>query len=159
MTDPKPTASIPTINWEEVSARSAIHDRLVAKARPINRAALLQGLADAGTTHVSVSFDGYGDSGQIEDIEVTSGDTVVEFPAMEIDWLRADWNTDQHRNDRISLRQAIETVVYDCLEETHLGWEINGGAFGEVTFDVAERTITLDYNQRYTDSEYFQHVF
>ena len=159
MTDPKPSASIPAINWDEVTARSATHNRLIAKARPINRAALLQALADAGITLVVVSFDGYGDSGQIENVESQRGDTVVTLPAIEIDWLRTDWTTEQNQHERASLRHAIETVVYDCLEETHQGWEINDGAYGEVTFDIAERTITLDYNERFTDSEYFQHVF
>lgn len=159
MTDRKPTASTPAINWDEVTARSAIHDCLVTEARPINRAALLQALADAGITLVVVSFDGYGDSGQIENVESHCGGTVVELPAIEIDWLRADWNTDQHQHERMSLRLAIENVVYDCLEETHQGWEINDGAFGEITFDVAKRTITLGYNERFTDSEYCQHIF
>lgn len=159
MTDRKPTASTPAINWDDVTARSAIHDCLVTEARPINRAALLQALADAGITLVVVTFDGYGDSGQIEDVEVKCGDAVAEFPAIEIDWLRCDWNTDQHERDRVSLHHAIETVVYDCLEATHQGWEINDGAFGEVTFDVVKRTITLDYNERFTDSEYCQHIF
>ena len=158
MTDPKPT-SIPPINWDEVSAQSATHNRLIAAARPINRATLLQCLADAGITHVIVRFDGYGDSGQIENAEAKHGDTVVQLPPIEIAWLRAEWNSSEHQHERISLRLAIEAVVYDCLEETHQGWEINDGAFGEVTFAVAARTITLDYNARYTDTEYFQHVF
>jgi len=33
------------------------------------------------------------------------------------------------------------------------------GAYGDFTFDVAERTITVDYNERYMQSEYSQHVF
>ena len=159
MNDPKITASNPPINWDEVNAHSATLNRLIAEARPINRAVLLQGLADAGITHVTVSFDGYGDSGQIESIEAKCGDAIVELPAIEIAWLRAEWNIPEHRHDRIGLRQAVEEVVYDCLEETHDGWEINDGAFGEVTFDVAERTITLDYNERYSEIEYFRHVF
>ena len=31
---------------------------------------------------------------------------------------------------------------------THDGWENSDGAYGDFTFDVAERTITLDYNER-----------
>ena len=41
----------------------------------------------------------------------------------------------------MSLEAAIETLVYDYLETTHPGWEINDGAFGTFVFDVAERTI------------------
>jgi hypothetical protein len=54
---------------------------------------------------------------------------------------------------------SIERLAYHLLERTHCGWENNDGAYGDFTFDVAERTITLDYNERYTASEYSQHVF
>ena len=56
-------------------------------------------------------------------------------------------------------RDAVEALAYAFLEETHGGWENNEGAFGEFTFDVAERTITLDYNERFESSEYSQHLF
>ncbi|MGA8499789.1 MAG: DUF6878 family protein [Xanthobacteraceae bacterium] len=59
----------------------------------------------------------------------------------------------------VSIADAIERLAYDLLERTHCGWENNDGAYGDFTFDVAERTITLDYNERYTASEYSQHVF
>lgn len=159
MNEPKTPASNSPINWDELDARSAIHKRLIAEARPANRVSLLQTLADAGITHVIVSFDGYSDSGQIENVEAKRGDSVVEFPAIEIDWLPVDWKADEHQRQPITLSDAVEAIVYDCLEVKHPGWEIDDGAFGEVTFDVAERRITLDYNERFTGSEYFQHVF
>ena len=54
---------------------------------------------------------------------------------------------------------AVECLAYDVLERTHGGWENNDGAYGDITFDVAERTITLDYNERYTASENYTHSF
>jgi hypothetical protein len=39
------------------------------------------------------------------------------------------------------------------------GWEDNEGAYGEFTFDIANRKIKLDYNERYTGSHNSQHVF
>lgn len=57
------------------------------------------------------------------------------------------------------LRDAIETMAYDLLERTHSGWENNDGAYGEFTFDVVNRTVTLDYNERYTASENSTHEF
>ena len=59
----------------------------------------------------------------------------------------------------LSIRDAVEQIAYEFLEETHFGWENNDGAFGEFTFDVAARAITLDYNERITDTDYSQHVF
>ena len=53
------------------------------------------------------------------------------------------------------IRDAIETLAYDFLDKTQSGWENNEGAYGDFTFDVAARTITLDYNERRTESEIF----
>ena len=57
------------------------------------------------------------------------------------------------------MKEAIERLAYDFLEETHGGWENNEGAYGNFLFDVTERTITLNYNERIETSEYTQHVF
>jgi hypothetical protein len=49
----------------------------------------------------------------------------------------------------------VETLAYEVLAMTHCGWENNDGAFGDIVFDVAERTITLEYNERYSSFEHF----
>ena len=59
----------------------------------------------------------------------------------------------------MSIRDAIEHFAYDCLAQTHGGWENNEGAFGTFVFDVADQSITLDYNQRFEDVESFEHAF
>ena len=41
--------------------------------RPENKAVLFESLAQVGITTVLVEFDGYGDSGQIEDISAHAG--------------------------------------------------------------------------------------
>jgi hypothetical protein len=45
----------------------------------------------------------------------------------------------------------IENVCYDSLSIHDYGWEDNDGAYGEFVFDVAEREITLEINERYTE--------
>ena len=59
----------------------------------------------------------------------------------------------------MSLTDAIEKLVYDFLENSHWGWEDGDGAYGEFTFDVVDRTINLDYNERYTASVNYSHEF
>ena len=59
----------------------------------------------------------------------------------------------------INVRDAIEALVYDALEETHPGWEDNEGSCGHFTFDVAAREISLSYNERYVESYHHDHVF
>lgn len=143
-------------DWE---TKRAAQDRLHAELQPLNKAALFDALAAAGVTLIVVSFDGYGDSGQIENVEVKAGDTVVPMPEGAIAIAEAVWDQSEPNRSTISIAEVIERLVYDLLTDTHCGWENNDGAYGDFTFDVAERTITLDYNERYTASDYSQHIF
>jgi len=143
-------------DWD---AKRAAQDRLHAELQPQNQAALFDALAAAGVTLIVVTFDGYGDSGQIENIDVKAGDAVVAMPVGEVQIAEAIWDQPEPNRSTVSIADAIERLAYDSLERTHCGWENNDGAYGDFTFDVAERTLTLDYNERYTASEYSQHVF
>ena len=150
------TSSRVASDWD---AKGAAQDRLHAELQPQNQAALFDALAAAGITLIVVTFDGYGDSGQIENIEAKTGDAVVAMPAGDVEIAEAIWDQPERRRSTVSIADAIERLAYDLLERTHCGWENNDGAYSDFTFDVAERTITLDYNERYTASEYSQHVF
>ena len=116
-------------------------------------------LVAAGITSVLVHFDGSGDSGQIEEIDAVAGDQSRELPTDTVAISRAYWGTTEAERSECNVRDAVETLAYALLEETHGGWENNEGAYGEFTFTVADRTITLDYNERYETSNYTQHVF
>jgi hypothetical protein len=50
--------------------------------------------------------------------------------------------------DAESLKKLIESVCYDVLKSACDGWEINDGSYGEFTFDVEKRKVTLDFNER-----------
>ncbi|EFI52998.1 DUF6878 family protein [Afipia sp. 1NLS2] len=143
-------------DWE---TKRAAQDRLHAELQPLNKAALFDALAAAGVTLVVISFDGYGDSGQIENVEVKAGETVVTMPEGAIETAEAVWDRPEPNRTTISIADLIERLVYDLLTDTHCGWENNDGAYGDFTFDLVERTITLAYNERYTASDYSQHVF
>lgn len=143
-------------DWD---TKSAAQEQLHAELQPLNKTALFEALSAAGVTLVIVSFDGYGDSGQIENVEVKAGDTVVAMPECTIEIAEAACDQAEPNRTTISIAEVIERLVYDLLTDTHCGWENNDGAYGDFTFDVAERTITLDYNERYTASDYSQHVF
>jgi len=106
-----------------------------------------------------VTFDGYGDSGQIENIEAKAGDEIVTLPAGTILIARPVWGSNDIDRQSLSIHDAIEALVYGFLGRTHDGWENSDGAYGDFTFDVADRTITLDYNERRMESDYSQHVF
>ena len=126
---------------------------------PANKTALFDALAAAGITTVIVNFDGCGDSGQIEMIEARAGDDVIPLPTVQIEIASAVWGSATIDRQTRPVEAAIETLVYDVLSQEHGGWENNDGAYGEYTFDVAERTITLDYNERHMESDHSMHVF
>ena len=134
-------------------------NRRAEAVRPDNKTALFDALAAAGITLVTVTFDGSGDSVQIEDITAQSDDRTVDLPQGEITIATVAWGTDKVTAISMGVEAAIEQLAYDFLSETHGGWENNDGAYGEFSFDVAARTITLDYNERYTATEFYSHEF
>lgn len=159
MTDNDKPDSAPVIDPTSWLARDQEFAKLSESIHPENKAALFDALAEAGITSVEVTFDGYGDSGQIEDVTAKAGDQVAVLPAISIELAHADWGNPDVTRCTHPLNDAIEQLAYDFLRETHAGWENNEGAFGDFHFDVAERTIALNYNERFETSEYTQHVF
>lgn len=138
--------------WTEYEARAA-------ELHPANKASLFAALRQVGITTVVVTFDGAGDSGQIEDIQAHIGDEPAEIPATPVEIARLDFHATEPERLTEPLGEAIETLAYAFLEQTHGGWENNEGAFGEFVFDVAGETITLDYNERIETSENHTHEF
>lgn len=137
----------------------ADHNHRADELRPAAKTALFDALAAAGITQVIVTFDGCGDSGQVEDIDARAGDKVVSLPEAEITICSPVWGSDEIRRRTMSVEAAIEQLAYDLLSETHGGWENNDGAYGEFVFDVATRVISLEHNERYTATETFSHEF
>jgi hypothetical protein len=144
------------IDWADQDRQ---HAALADAIRPANKAALFEALASAGITAVTVQFDGCGDSGQVESIEARMGENLVDLPDAKIEIARSHWGNPEIERSAFSIRDAVEQIAYEFLEETHFGWENNDGAYGEFTIDVAERSITLDYNERISEAIYSQHVF
>jgi hypothetical protein len=158
MSDNNPTPS-PAFDANDFLEKDRAFTALSDSIRPANKTALFDALAAAGITSVLVHFDGSGDSGQIEDVDATAGDQPAEIPNGDIEIAQVHWGNPEIERTTFSVREAIESLAYDFLEQTHGAWEDNEGAYGEFTFDVAQRTITLDYNERVETSEYSQHMF
>ena len=154
--DTTPESAAPLSDWEIKAAAQA---KLESELFTVNKAALLIALALAGITRVVVSFDGYGDSGQIENVEAQAGDDAVTMPGTAIEIAESVWDQPEPKRASVSISDAVESLAYDVLEKTHCGWENGDGAYGDVIFDVAEGVITLDYNERFTASENHTHTF
>ena len=147
----------PTAAWAQIVAQHAARARLAEEALPANKAALFDTLVAADITCVVVTFDGVGDSGQIESVDARRGDEAADLPTVAVEIATPIWDGSSLDRRTLPLREALEDLAYAMLEATHDGWEINEGAFGEFTFDVPERVIRLDYNERVERSEYTGH--
>ncbi len=149
----------PKLDFTAMLAQQAERDARIAALRPANKNRLFDGLAAAGITHVTVSFDGYGDSGQIESISAWAGETAVDFPQIQIAYAALTWDDPEVEMRNLSLEDVVEQLAYDFLSDTHGGWENNDGAYGEFCFDASARCIHLEFNERFTSSELYTHDF
>lgn len=127
---------------------------------PLNKAALFEALAAGGIGSVVVAFDGSGDSGQIEDVTaIRDDDQQTELPTGIVAYREIGFDAAEPVVGMVTVRDVLEHLCYSFLNQTHDGWENDDGAYGEFTFDVATRSITLDYNERYTATESYAHQF
>jgi hypothetical protein len=160
MTNHEALTSSAACSPDAQAAREREFERLCESVRLENKVALFDAFADADIGTVIVEFDGYGDSGQIQDVTAyVARDVVLKLPSRTIEIAHVQSGSLDIVRETLSVRDAIEHLAYDVLEETHGCWEDNLGAYGDFVFDVAARTITLNYNERFEDSEYTQHVF
>lgn len=109
--------------------------------------AVLAPLRELGIASVEVAFDGYGDSGAVEDISCCDAENQdIELPDEAVVLLEGD----DTAPGETSLRSALEELTYAALELHHPGWENNDGAGGVLEIDVAQGSFMLDCKLRYT---------
>lgn len=128
-------------------------ERRRAAARAAMKPALFKALADADITLLTVYFDGEGDDGGIQEIDARAGDASAKLPNVTIDYLLPGPPGEPPCPHSYPLAEAVEEFVYDALSSTLSdGWMNNEGGFGDITFDVAAQTVTMDYHERYTET-------
>lgn len=120
---------------------------------------MFDALASARIDTVEVAFNGHADEGQIDGAVVGGEGGDTDLQSIHVEIARVECGNQIFTRQTLSVKDAIEKLVYDLLEQTYSGWENNQGAYGDFLFDVAERSITLNFNERIETSEYTQHVF
>ena len=146
--------------FAQYEAQARLRTQVAREVTPLNKTALFDALEEAGIQLVTVHFDGAGDSGQIESIDAFGVDsTSVELPEGMIEIRSPLGDGSGVQTETMPVRDAIEKLAYDFLEEVHDGWENEDGAYGEFVFDVGERTIRLEYNERVMTTSYSVHDF
>lgn len=128
--------------------------KLAADLRISTKAKLFDALEAADIASVTVTFDGQGDSGQIEDISpFCKANKPRKLPRRHLAIQTANHDGSSADEETLTVEQVLEHLCYDLLEDDQGGWEINEGAFGEFVFDVTDRSLTLTFNARFSDFE------
>jgi hypothetical protein len=140
----------------DVSEPYERHRRDLAAANAHNKTVVFDALAAAGVTAVTVPFNGAGDSGQTGEVSCEPGGIDLGKTALTI--RQAGWGAGMSE-ETATLPEAIETLCYGYLDQESGGWENDDGAFGAFTLDVAARTVTLEFNVRFTDYNTYEHSF
>lgn len=99
------------------------------------RAALLSELRVLGVTSIEVQYEGYGDSGNVEDVVVTP-DTITLTE---------------------ELRRHVEDFGWDFAYALNPGFENNEGGYGELTWALEADKIDVSHSNRYIASETIEH--
>ena len=116
MTHVEPTLAAPmppsSIDFAQVFAEQAERSARIDELRPANRDRLFEGLSAAGITHVTVTFDGEGDSGQIESIAAWAGE--IDHAIM--------WGNRITTEVVFFHRQSGTAIFTDLIQQFPRGW-------------------------------------
>ncbi len=123
-----------TIQTDFATLTAQWHAEREAALRPL-RAELLSQLRTQGIEEVTVSYEGYGDSGNVEDVTVKPAGT--ETPP--------------------DLTTKLEEFGWDFAYDQHPGFENNEGGYGTLTWNVTTDSITLDHADRYIETSHTLH--
>ena len=144
---------------DDFNTQYLAREAAIKAANQFNKTAIFDALAATDITTVTVTFDGEGDSGQIESVCALSREEPRDIPPASVEIREASWGNPDVRTVTKPLAEAIEYACYDFLREHHDGWENNAGAYGDFVFHVAERRLSLDVNTRFVDTTYSHHEY
>ena len=106
-----------------------------AEQRVETRAALLTELRALGVTGIEVQYEGFGDSGNVEDVVVTP-DTITLAEA---------------------LRRRVEDFGWDFAYSLSPGFENNEGGYGELLWSLEADRIDVSHSNRYIETNTTEH--
>lgn len=102
---------------------------------------LLNYLEALGIKVLKVHYSGSGDSGQTDDITTE--------PAKRCEIL-----DERFEDTNKPLKEVIDEFAWEAIESNEGGFYNNDGGYGEIIFDVKERTITMAHNNYITETQY-----
>ena len=126
-----------------------------------NKGILLEILEREGVETATVSFNGSGDDGQVEESDlspkikkiVVVGSKIRQGTMWDGGKAITRWKHD------CTVEEIIQSICYEALEVTHGGWENEDGAYGEIVFHVKDGIVKMDFNERVVQTELHEHEF
>lgn len=131
-------------------------------------------LSAYNVARVELYYDGSGDSGDFETIQVVTIPTPTQIDlstqltsnpgAVTLSEKRTNghtWAQDIAKKENALITvDAFDEFVSDVFSLLPGGWEINDGSYGDIVVDVAEERVTIEHNERYTEvrSETFNYT-
>lgn len=83
--------------------------------------------AATGGTYLKIGYNGSGDSGEIQDVEVSAANVILDI---------AD-----------NLEREVKDLADELINQHHVGWENNDGAYGYIEIDMLEGTIDINHTE------------
>ena len=122
-------------------------------------------LKTMGVTQVTCTYDGSGDSGDMNDLTFISGNPklpIGEHKSQTMQNFLLQHVTNVEQNKQIftqKMADAFENALWKLVTDSFEGWENNDGAYGEIAITVENGKITLEHNQRYTEVNTYEREF
>jgi len=116
----------PQMDYAALAAQWRAERETTLKA---SRVELLAQLCALGISEVTAEYEGYGDSGNVEDVTVQPSEVQLPEP----------------------LATKVGDFAWSLAYHHHPGFENNEGGYGTLTWDIAADSITLDHADRYVE--------
>lgn len=134
------------------------YNRLKRESQTEDRATVMAALKACGITKVVIRYDGYGDSGGVEECTVEGGKG-QESLTVPVQTVILDWSSAEKTIQMAPLRDVLETLAMQYVAVEHSGWENNDGGSGNVAFDPIADTVTVSHTENYTAHNNFMHTY
>ncbi|MFV8529735.1 DUF6878 family protein [Ralstonia pseudosolanacearum] len=122
-----------------------------------NRTVLLDALRTAGAASAVISYSGYGDSGNANEIQILdaggqalTGDQTVSIMREDARYVDGQWQSTQAMVD-VNLSDALDAFADRAVGHYHPGFENNEGGAGEITFDCIAGTVCMAHRDHYVE--------
>ena len=131
------------------------------KVNGANKEILMDILEREGVKEVTLSFDGSGDDGSIDDCDLPGNVAKIKVEGCKVSdgTIYSAGESETRWKTNCTVNDLLQSICYEALESLYGGWENNDGAYGSFILDVKKRKITFEFNERYVESKLYTHEF